>query len=191
MAVRDVFVPAQRAVSLVRDTPRERGPLYVFPAFGFLAIGIAAVALGLARRAIAELVALAGAKTPTGSRRVLADRPVVQAQVSEAEALVRASRAFLAEAVDAAWNQASAFHAIGVATRTDLRLAATHATIASARAVDLMYNAGGGTSVYATSALQRCFRDVHVATQHLLVAPATLELTGRVLLGVDTDTSQL
>jgi hypothetical protein len=58
-------------------------------------------------------------------------------------------------------------------------------------AVDLMYNAGGGTAIYASSPLQRCFRDVHVLTQHTLVAPATLELVGRVLLGVEADTAML
>jgi hypothetical protein len=54
-----------------------------------------------------------------------------------------------------------------------------------------MYSAGGGTSVYATSPLQRQFRDIHVLTQHLMVAPPTYEVVGRVLLGLDTDTAQL
>jgi hypothetical protein len=54
-----------------------------------------------------------------------------------------------------------------------------------------MYNAAGGTAVYATSPLQRHFRDVHAATQHVMIAPATLELVGRVLLGLDADTAML
>ena len=33
--------------------------------------------------------------------------------------------------------------------------------------------------------------DVHVVTQHMAVAPATLELTGRALLGLETDASML
>ena len=52
-----------------------------------------------------------------------------------------------------------------------------------------MYHLGGGTSVYHRSPLQRVFRDVHVATQHMMVSPATLELTGRLLLGLETDTA--
>jgi alkylation response protein AidB-like acyl-CoA dehydrogenase len=191
IAVRELFVPAARSVSLVRDHPRERGPLYAFPVFGLLAIGIAAVAIGIARRAVAELVELAGAKRPTGSRRVLADRPMAQVLVSEAEALVRAGRAFLLEAIDVAWQTARRDGVIGVGARRDVRLAATHATRGAARAVDLMYDAGGGSVVYATNPLQRCLRDVHVVTQHLMVAPATYELTGRLLLGVATDASQL
>ena len=49
-----------------------------------------------------------------------------------------------------------------------------------------MYEAGGGSSIYDTNPLQRRFRDVHVATQHMMVAPATSELAGRLLLGVPT-----
>ena len=54
-----------------------------------------------------------------------------------------------------------------------------------------MYGLGGGTSVYRTSPLQRGFRDVHVVTQHMMVAPATWELVGRTLLGVKGDLSLL
>ena len=38
---------------------------------------------------------------------------------------------------------------------------------------------------------QRRFRDVHAATQHMLVGPPTWELTGRSLLGLELDASQL
>jgi alkylation response protein AidB-like acyl-CoA dehydrogenase len=191
MAVDGVRVPAGRSVSLMGDPPRERGPLYAFPVFGLLAIGIAAVALGIARGAIDDLVRLAREKAPEGSRRTLAERGVVQAQVAEAEALVRAGRAFVGDAVARAWAGAESEGAIGTTERAMLRLAATQATAGAARATDLMYAAAGGTAVYATCPLQRRFRDVHVATQHAMVAPATLELTGRILLGLDTDVSLL
>jgi indole-3-acetate monooxygenase len=105
--------------------------------------------------------------------------------------MIAAARAFLFEAVEQAWDAASAGGEIPLDRRARLRLAATHATLASAEVVDLMYNAGGGTSIYANSALQRFFRDVHVVTQHMMVAPATLELVGRVLFGLDADTSML
>jgi hypothetical protein len=32
---------------------------------------------------------------------------------------------------------------------------------------------------------------MHVATQHMMVGPATFELTGRLFLGLETDTSML
>jgi alkylation response protein AidB-like acyl-CoA dehydrogenase len=101
MTVEDVLVPRRASVSLTDDRPRAAGALYAVPVFGLLALGIAAVALGIARGAVDELVRLAGEKRPQGSRRTLAERGVVQAQVAEAEALVRAARAFVHDAIDA------------------------------------------------------------------------------------------
>jgi alkylation response protein AidB-like acyl-CoA dehydrogenase len=184
-------VPAARAVSLTTDPPRATGALYRFPVFGLLALGVSAVALGIAARARDELVALAAAKTPTGTRRRLAERAAVQSQVAEADAVLGAARAFVREAVAEAWETARAGGELTLPLRARLRLAATHATIGAARVVDRMYEAGGATAIYATSPLQRCFRDVHVATQHVMVAPPTLELVGRILLGVDADTTLL
>jgi alkylation response protein AidB-like acyl-CoA dehydrogenase len=191
IAVPDVFVPEDRSASLLIDRPCQPGPLYLFPVFGLLALGIAAVALGVARSAIDELVQLAGAKTPTGSRKRLGERAMIQTHVAEGEALLRSARAFLLDAIGDAWRAAQSAGAISVTQRAMLRLAATHATSNAAKVVDLMYNAGGGTSVYATSPLQRQFRDIHVVTQHMMVAPPTYELTGRLFLGIDTDTSML
>ena len=155
-----------------------------------LPLGIAAVALGLARSAIDELIELAGDKTPSGGARPLATRPAAQMEVARAEATLRSARAFYYEAIEAAWQEAL----VGDLTtdrRRDIRLATTHATHACAKAVDRMYHLGGGTSVYRRSRLQRIFRDIHVATQHMMVGPATLELTGRLLLGVETDVEML
>jgi alkylation response protein AidB-like acyl-CoA dehydrogenase len=191
IAVDDVFVPAGYTVSLTTDRPRHTGPLYAFPVFGLLALGIAAVAVGIARQAIDELTRLAAGKTPTGSRRVLAERAAVQAAVAEAEATLRAARAFLYDAVGEAWTAAQGAGEIAVGHRIGLRLAATYATTSAARVVDLMYNAGGGSVIYAASPLQRHFRDIHVVTQHMMVAPATYELAGRLLLGLPTDVATL
>lgn len=189
-AFKSLRVPKAMSVGLLSDKPLER-PLYAFPVFGLLALGIASVTLGLARAAIDDLVSFAGAKTPEGHRKPLASRGRTQEDVAEAEALVRSARLFLHDAIGAAWREANESGYIGVAGRRDLRLAATYAARSSVRAVDLMYHLGGGTSVYRTSPLQRIFRDVHVASQHMMIAPPTLELAGRLFLGQDAELSTL
>ena len=78
-----------------------------------------------------------------------------------------------------------------VGSSRDLRLATNHAVEASVKAVDAMYTLAGGSSVYQTSRLQRHFRDVHVATQHIMVGPQVLELVGRLYLGVEANTATL
>jgi alkylation response protein AidB-like acyl-CoA dehydrogenase len=140
--------------------------------------------LGIARRAIDELIALATKKVPTWTQRPLAQRPVVHVQIAEAEAALRSARAFVFDAIDAAWDYALAGKTSPTEIRRDLRLAAANAVRQSVRAVDLMYEAGGGSAIHAESPLQRCFRDVHVVTQHFIVNPSTFEQTGKLYAGI-------
>jgi len=189
LEVSDVFVPAARSFSLITDKPR--GSLHGVPFFGALAAGVAAVALGIARSAIDTLVALARVKQPVGAKRSIAHRELVQLAVARAEAKVGAARAFLYAAVEAAGAAASAGGAEGIGARAQLRLAACHAAREAAAAVDLVYDAAGATSIYAKSPLSRCFRDVHVATQHIMVSPTTELQVGRLLVGLETDTATL
>jgi alkylation response protein AidB-like acyl-CoA dehydrogenase len=184
-------VPERHSASLFSDRPLHDGPLYAFPVFGLLALAIGAVGLGIARGALGDIVELAGGKTPTGSRRRLADRAAVQEGVARAEAELRAARAFLHESIAAAWRTASATGEVPLDERGGLRLAATHAAETGAAVTAAAHRMGGGTAVYESSPLARRFRDAHVATQHMLVSPATWELAGRVLLGLPTDATQL
>ena len=191
MTVENLRVPEGHTLSMISDKPWCDGPLYRFPLFGLLAIGCGAVALGVARGAIEDIRELAGAKTPTLSRRTLAERAQTQADVAKAEAQVASARAWLHEEIGKNWEAAARGEAIPLERRSALRLASTHAVDASVRAVDACYTLGGGTSVYRASALQRRFRDVHVITQHMMVAAPTYELAGRILLGLPVDGSMV
>jgi indole-3-acetate monooxygenase len=189
--VHDAFVPEERWFALAGAVPREDGPLYRFSFFGLLALGVSAIALGLARRSIEELIALAATKRPQGSSRPLAERAPVQADVARAEAALRSARSFVTDAVGDAWTSVLAGNTVSGEHRRVIRLAATHAMSTSAHVVDSMYTAAGGVAVYQDSALQRVLRDVHVATQHAITSPRTFELAGRMRLGLETDTAQL
>lgn len=191
IAVEDLTVSRDRATSVITRQPLADGPLYTFPPFGLLALTIAGTALGIARAAIEDLIELAGGKVPTGSARALAERPVTQTRIAQAEATLLSARAFLYEAIASAWDAAESRGTVSIEHRAALRLAATHATAASASAVDTAYDLGGGTAIYETSPLQKRFRDVHAATQHMLIGPSTWELTGRLMLGLPTDIAQL
>jgi alkylation response protein AidB-like acyl-CoA dehydrogenase len=189
LEVMDVLVPESRAFSFFTTEPWARAPLYRAPFFGVLASGIAAVAIGIARNAVDALVTLAKKKQPVGSKRGIAHREIVQLAVASAEAKVRGARALLRDAL--ADVEAELERGPTLRARAVLRLAAAHATAEAASAVDLAYEAGGGTSIYATSPLQRAFRDVHTATQHVMVAKTATTLAGRILLDLESDTSAL
>ena len=191
LAAKDVRVPQGRSVSFITDTPRETGPLYRFAPFGLLALGIAAVASGNALGALDDLKTLAVAKKGQGSSRSLAERGVVQADFAVAQADLDAARALVHAEIAAAWERVVAGDTPDLPSRARLRLAATRLTQVSARVAAKMHELAGGTSVYASHPLNRRFRDAHVATQHVMVAPPTLELAGRVLLGLPVDASML
>ena len=191
LEVADVFVPTARSFSFFSDAPREQGALYRLPFFGVLAAAVAAVTLGIGRHALESVIELAQKKHPLGAKRSLAHRELVQLRVAQAEAKLSGARALLFETLGAVEHAAEAGDPASLAARARLRLAAAHAASESAAAVDLAYHAGGATSIYEKSPLQRCFRDVHVATQHAMVGDASATLAGRVLLGLESDTSTL
>jgi alkylation response protein AidB-like acyl-CoA dehydrogenase len=191
MAAKDVRIPADRSVSFMTDAPRDPGPLYAFPPFGLLALGIAAVASGNAMAALADFKALATAKKAAGSARVLAERGTVQTDYAKAEASLHAARALAEATIARAWEEAQRGAALGLETRARLRLAATHLTRTAAEVTRIAYDMAGGTAVYSSHPLQRRLRDAEVATQHMMIAPPTYELTGRVLLGLPTDATAL
>ena len=188
---RDVFVPEGRWVQIHAARPVRDNAWSRFSFYGLLASGVAAVAVGIARRSIDELVELAGAKKPQGSARILAERAATQAEVARAEARLAAAWTLLLDAVDDSFQDARAGRPSTVDQRCRIRLAATHATETAADAAGSMFRTAGGAAVYRTSPIQRCFRDAAVAAQHAMVAPRTMETVGRMRLGLDTETSTL
>lgn len=189
--VSGIIVPHERSVSFQADRPSQPGPLYAFPPYGLLALGVAAAALGIARGAVDEAERVAREKTPLGAKVKLAVKPGTQAKVAEAEATLRAARAFVHDAVGRCWALVQAGREVPLTSRAELRLSCTHAAASAVRAVDLAYHLVGTTSIHDSSPLQRAFRDVHVATQHAILGPDIAELAGAVLLGLDADTSRL
>jgi alkylation response protein AidB-like acyl-CoA dehydrogenase len=189
--VREAFVPEGRWVEIVGQEATVDAPLYRFPFFAALALGVCSVSLGLARRAVDELATLATDKRYAMSTRPMAARAPVQADVARAEAAFRSARALLRETVADAWSAATAGHTLGPEQRRLLRLAATNTTVQSAAVAELTFRTAGGAAVYESSPLQRVLRDVNVASQHAMVAPRTFELVGRLALGQSTDIAQL
>lgn len=188
---KDLFVPDHRVFSVLDGPPARSRTLQRFPLFGFFAASIAAAALGNARGAMTEFIELATVRKPTGSSRTTAERSATQSAFAAAEASLRAARGLYYQAIDDCWAAAASAEPVSVELRTSLRLACTHAVRTAADVVGTVYDLGGGSAIYEDSPLQRRFRDAHTATAHFQVNPATFELTGRLLLGLPTETGQL
>ncbi len=188
--VADLFVPGDHTIPYPAPPAVQRGLLYAAPLISGLAVAIAAVPLGIARAAIDAVIALATAKTPHGSQTLLRDKPTIQADVARAEVLLAAARSCLLATIDELWEEVARGATASLQRRVMVRLACTYAAQACAEAVDLMYNAAGGTALYETSRLERCFRDVHACTQHIATSTSNYETGGRVLLGLELATAR-
>jgi indole-3-acetate monooxygenase len=183
-AVSDVFVPTGRSLSF-REPPTESGPLYALPTVALFATALAAVPLGIARHAIDILVELTATKIASRSRQTLREDATMQANLGQAEALVRSARAFRYQSLAEAWQVVSAGQPLSVVQRAMLWLAATHAAEAAKQATELMFSAGGSASPYVTGGLERCLRDVHAASQHVTLAAPNYQMAGQAFLDLD------
>jgi indole-3-acetate monooxygenase len=178
VSVSDIFVPEERSLWW-SDGPKQPGPLYPVR---FMLIAHAAHALGIAQAAIDALVDLAEHKIPTRTTSLLRDRPLVQANLAQAEGLVQAARAFMWQTTAEVWDLVCSDRPVTSRHRALLRLGMTVAVQSAAQAVDLMWAAAGSSPVYTSSPLERCFRDIHVATQHAAVGLFSLEAIGSALI---------
>jgi alkylation response protein AidB-like acyl-CoA dehydrogenase len=190
VAVRDLFVPTDFASGFF-DPYVLPEPRYRLPPFSRVIPGLGAMALGIARSAIESFKEIAGAKTPARTTQVLRDNAGAQVRLSQAESLVASARLFLYDSVERLWRTLLATGEVSWQARAEARLAASHAVGSAVQAVDLLYLGAGATSLYAACPLERAFRDVHAITLHIGVHPRVMESTGRVLLGLASDTPLL
>jgi len=186
ISVDEILVPHGRWVQL-GNRARVDAPLYRFPTLALLALGVSAVALGIAEHAREAFMELAADKVPTGSNRSLAQRDSTQKDLAQATAKLDSALALTHVTIDRAWDQAQGDRPFAPEAKANLRLAASNNAWCAAEAVDLLYHAAGGSSIYRHNALQRCMRDIHVVTQHAMVAQATFEIAGKAYLGLDLD----
>jgi alkylation response protein AidB-like acyl-CoA dehydrogenase len=188
LSVEDLFVPAEMTGEFslpAGPTVLREHPITNLPFFTMLGIMQApAVCLGLARRGIEEFAQLALSKQsmfgPPPSEQVQ-----VQVGLARAEALLSSARAYWYEHVESAWEAASAAREMSLKERAELRLASLTAVENSVAALDLVYRLGGTSTIFQASPIERCWRDVHTAAQHMQVQDVRWETAGRVLLGLD------
>ncbi|HZM48024.1 MAG TPA: acyl-CoA dehydrogenase family protein [Burkholderiales bacterium] len=191
--VKDVFVPAERTVFPFNAPVVSPGPRYKIPLTLGFGAGDGMVALGLARNCMNAFFEVAGSKSPRNMKGLLRDQAISQFAVGQAEAALRSGRAFLLEAAQEIWHEATSTDAptLSLERRTALRLAATHAIRLSAQIVESLYTACGATVVFDGHLIQRLFQDMHVITQHGQGRLAHYEIVGQHSLGLEIDESRL
>ncbi len=176
-------VPEDFTFDLIVAEPRRGGPVYRLGVLGLTAAGHAAFALGVGRHGMDELTRIVQTKHRLGAEP-LRDQQLFRHDYAMHDAALLAARAFVFESFATVQDALEAGDNPTPLQRQRLRQATTYATRVATDAVRFAYTAAG-TDALRPGALQRCFRDLHAATQHLVVDNNTLTETTRVLLGLE------
>ena len=187
-ALNDFFVRTDH--SIIRQFEREcreSGPLFRMGNGTCYQVGFAGVACGIARGALDCFLDLAKGKVPRGDRSPIRDNAVVQSGLAQAEANLRAGRAYLLQSMTDIWKHLCAGNMITVDQRMTIRMASTHAIHKGREAVDFAYNAAGATAIFDNHPLERRFRDIHTVTQQLQGRASHFETVGAWMLGAEAD----
>ena len=181
--ITEKFVADFWSASLAQERRFATGPLFRLPLYSRLAYNKVGVATGIARAAIDAFRRHAVEKTPRASLGSLAERGDAQLAVAQAEVELRAARAYTFEAVGEVWETVVDGRRPTTEQRALLQLACSNAASAAVRAVTLVHEVAGSTANFRANPLSRCFRDVQVVRQHIMVSPQWMAASGRVLLG--------
>ena len=190
VSVQDLIVPDRRTFRIGIDHtpgPFYDDPLYRAPAMVLVGSYIPAVALGIARDAIDEFVALAEGKTPFASATTLRERSTAQAKLGRAEGLLRSARAYLFDRLTWGWERTVEGEELSLEQRSDVLLACAQAVSASAQAIDLVYSAAGTSAIHRNSRIEQHFRDANVLRQQGFVSESRFETVGQIELGIPPD----
>ncbi len=186
-AVADLFVPADHAYTRESDTDRrEQGPLYRFSIFNLFGVSFSGVALGIARRALDDFIALARTKTPYASTVPMRENGVIQSQVGLSEMRLRAARTLVLDH----FRNLYALAAKGEAFTQEMRVANRTVTcfaIHQAREVmNFVHHAAGSAAIFESQGFERRFRDLNTLTQQGQAAFSNFEGLGKTLMGIES-----
>jgi indole-3-acetate monooxygenase len=176
------WVPATHCVSFTQ--PVQLGSaLYAMPFAATLSAGCASLCLGIARSALHTLLELGRTKQLVDRSTALRDQPAFLTRLAAMQAEHAAARMLLHAAVSEAWRMSQAGAPATLDERARIWQAAHHAAGAAKRVVRTAYELAGASALFEDCPIERAHRDLHAATQHIILQEAWLEDVGRVALG--------
>ena len=182
----DVFVPDHMVMLHPAQGKSSRAERhYRYP--GMAVPMMSAVSLGIGQAAVDGLNRLLREKVDRRSSRPASGDLDKLSDLAKTEFLVGSARGYLYENLSQIWALVQDGKEVPMDLRGRFRTACTSAVTASVQAVDLAYATAGASSIYTSSDLERCFRDVHTSAAHAFIRPITLADGGKMLLGEEPD----
>lgn len=178
-----VVVDAARTCAYPAAAPRRGGASFALPFLAFVTVGHVAFALGVARRALEEIVALAPRKVKLWTQRPVSDDGAFRDRLGRAFSALAAARAWSREVLAAMESRISTGAPLGPDDFRSIRALAAYTTEVSADVAQFAFRAAGAPALDASHVLQRCVRDLNAAAQHVAASDDGYAYAGATLLG--------
>jgi alkylation response protein AidB-like acyl-CoA dehydrogenase len=183
-------VRAEKGASFLFAAPtRHRGgPIFELGVISLTALGHAGFAIGVVRRALAELRSISLTKVRMGSGSFLKESERFLHELGTLESRFRSLNAWTREAFAALERDVIATEKVNPKLCNVVRQATVHLTQEGADIVRQAYLLAGTTGLR-EGALQRCFRDIHAGSQHFFASPASTLDFARDLIGATPESA--
>lgn len=157
----------------LRGSPWHSGPgvTYISP-------GHTGVALGAAKRALDLLSSSITDRIRMGSKAGIADRGAFQRDYGEAAAKYAAARSYALSTLDGVVETLESGGRISATADAEVRAMVAWVTDACLDIVRFAHRSSGGSAVFHSHPMQKVYRDLTTASQHIYVAETAYERSG-------------
>jgi alkylation response protein AidB-like acyl-CoA dehydrogenase len=188
--IKDAFIPERRTFEYP-FLPGEGAPVSTQYGAQLNQIGLTAFASGLARRAMAELVAGAAQTRRLLGDGLQAEDGALQFGLGELDGRLRAARSHFLSLQAAQDRHIAERGAPGAALSAETAQAAQTLSRAAREMVIFAFDYSGTSVVMASHPLQRCLRDIFTGLKHAAFTPSILTRVGKSRLGVPSEFSRI
>lgn len=181
--VPEQFVPEAFSFDASNYVPQRGGASGRMDFFSTAMVYHAAMALGVAKRALEEVVKIADTRKQRPGALPIGEQQMFLHDFCLNEGRLRAARAAVSEAIDGGLEAAERGEPLGAVAKGRFRQSCNIAHAIAMQTVEFAYYWGGSVSLRKPNPLGRCMLDMHALNQHLLVdhnnlvdvAPAILD----------------
>jgi 3-hydroxy-9,10-secoandrosta-1,3,5(10)-triene-9,17-dione monooxygenase len=167
LLLKDVFVPAHRAHSMLDYRLTDRGDMYLFPFNMIFYSSVSSVILGFAQGAVDIFIEQMKVRRDTGTGQLSALSPYVKDRLANAVAKIRSSRARLEQMMAQTTPKVQRRELIPLEERMHYMLDSARVGREAEEAVLLLFKAFSARGIYLTNPMQRILRDTLAGANHI------------------------
>jgi indole-3-acetate monooxygenase len=184
VVVEETFVPVDHSIPMPWAADGDGPTIARLPMWLVFGPFHCAMVLGVARGSLEEIVTLAKSKRPFLNPTIrMAEDPLIQYRVGSLEMRLAAARSLVIAECEAVWELAAAKSLISPLTRARFRSTVAFVHTECMSIANEIFTLAGSNVLYNTSSLQRRYRDMRAACQHVVASNEIYRPFGALVLG--------